>query len=86
MQRAAHSPAAPAYLCCCSIRVSLTCSATADPGPLNRAEYIKYIAAFFNKEAQANVLFNQTVARYEAIKAAAAKAAAGEPPPCCART
>lgn len=60
-------------------------SAADDPGPLNRAEYIKYMAAFFNKESLANTLFNQTVARYEAIKAAAAKAAAGEPPSCCHR-
>jgi hypothetical protein len=27
----------------------LVCSATSDPGALNRAEYIKYIATFFNK-------------------------------------
>jgi len=31
---------------------------TADPGPLNRAEWVKFIAAFFNKEIDANSLYN----------------------------
>lgn len=37
----------------------MDCSATADPGVLNRAEYIKYLAPFFNREAAANELYDQ---------------------------
>lgn len=33
-------------------------SVTADPGPLNRAEWVKFIAAFFNKEIDANSVYN----------------------------
>lgn len=32
-------------------------SVTADPGPLNRAEWVKFVAAFFNKELDANSVF-----------------------------
>jgi hypothetical protein len=31
---------------------------TADPGPLNRAEWVKFIAAFFNKEIDANSVYD----------------------------
>ncbi|HSN95282.1 MAG TPA: ABC transporter substrate-binding protein, partial [Anaerolineaceae bacterium] len=36
--------------------------------PLGRAEWGKFIAAFYDKEAEASLLFDQMVLRYEAIK------------------
>ena len=55
--------------------------ATADPGPLNRAEWVKYAAAFFNKEVAANKIYDTVKASYGAIKAAtaAARKRAGAP-------
>lgn len=38
----------------------LACSAVADPGVLNRAEWIKFVATFYNKEDIANDLFATT--------------------------
>jgi iron complex transport system substrate-binding protein len=46
-----------------------------DTSPLGRAEWGKFIAAFFNKEAQAEKVFDETAQKYEALKALAAKAA-----------
>ncbi len=40
--------------------------------PLDRAEWGKFIALFFNQEATAEALFAETVARYDALKAQAA--------------
>ncbi|PNW86303.1 hypothetical protein CHLRE_02g081050v5 [Chlamydomonas reinhardtii] len=51
---------------------AITFTATADPGPLNRAEYIKYVATFFNREAAANTAFNAIVSAYNANKQLAA--------------
>ncbi|GBF99797.1 hypothetical protein Rsub_12237 [Raphidocelis subcapitata] len=45
--------------------------ATADPGPLNRAEWVKYVAAFFNKEVQANALYAEIKDAYDRLKALA---------------
>lgn len=45
-----------------------------DTSPLGRAEWGKFIAAFFNKEAQAEKIFDETAQKYEALKALAAKA------------
>ena len=42
--------------------------ATADPGPLNRAEWVKYVAAFFNKEIDANSLFGNVKSAYTSLK------------------
>lgn len=42
-----------------------------DPGPLNRAEWIKYLGLFFNKESEASDLFDAIVKEYDATKAAA---------------
>ncbi|MDP2385626.1 MAG: ABC transporter substrate-binding protein [Bacteroidota bacterium] len=42
--------------------------------PLGRAEWIKFIACFFEKERAADSLFSQTEANYIALKAEAAKA------------
>jgi ABC-type Fe3+-hydroxamate transport system substrate-binding protein len=54
------------------------CSATADPGTLARAEWIKFVAPFFNKELEANQIFANISAAYNATKeAAAAEVAAG---------
>jgi iron complex transport system substrate-binding protein len=36
--------------------------------PLGRAEWLKFTATFFNREAEANRLFDQTVARYEQLR------------------
>eukprot|EP00899_Mesostigma_viride_P005666 jgi/Mesvir1/150/Mv13514-RA.1 len=38
--------------------------ATTDPGALKRAEWIKYLSLFFNKEAEANAYFADINARY----------------------
>jgi len=40
-----------------------------DTSPLGRAEWGKFIAAFFNKEAAAESLFNEKVTRYNELKA-----------------
>ena len=40
--------------------------------PLGRAEWGKFIAVFYNQEAIANQLFDQTVANYDQLKAAVA--------------
>jgi iron complex transport system substrate-binding protein len=48
-----------------------------ETSPLGRAEWGKFIALFFNKEATAESTFANTVARYEDLKA---KAAAAEKP------
>lgn len=40
-------------------------SGAADPGPLHRAEWIKFVAAFFNLEGLANQLFDVTKEAYE---------------------
>lgn len=41
------------------------CSATADPGPLQRAEWIKFLAPFFNKEVEANKVFDNIKLAYD---------------------
>lgn len=46
-----------------------------DTSPLGRAEWGKFIAAFFNKEAVAEAEFSETAQKYEALKALAANAA-----------
>ena len=40
-----------------------------EPTPLGRAEWIKYLALFFNREAQANDIFADRAARYAALRA-----------------
>lgn len=49
-------------------------SAVLDPGPLHRAEWLKYMALFFNAEAEANRLFNETRDEYETYQDIAASA------------
>jgi len=48
----------------------------ADDTPLGRAEWIKFIATFFNEEDRANLIFSREKAAYDATKALAASAAA----------
>lgn len=44
---------------------------------LNRAEWVKFVAVFFNKEVEANKLFNDIVTNYQQLNASARAAAAG---------
>merc|ERR1719272_1081329 len=48
-----------------------------DPGALARAEWIKFVAAFFNLEPHANRVFNNIKAEFEQTKALTAAAVAG---------
>eukprot|EP00884_Botryococcus_braunii_P017095 jgi/Botrbrau1/4069/Bobra.152_3s0025.2 len=48
---------------------SISFDASSDPGALNRAEWIKFLALFFNKDNQTN--FAQVNASYHALKAPA---------------
>ncbi|KAI8471552.1 MAG: hypothetical protein J3K34DRAFT_231734 [Monoraphidium minutum] len=41
---------------------------TADPGPLNRAEWVKFVAAFFNKEVDANAAFDSIKGTYNTLR------------------
>lgn len=43
-----------------------------EPTPLGRAEWIKYVALFFNLEGRANQLFGERAARYAELRALAA--------------
>lgn len=55
---------------------SIAVTAYADPGVLNRAEWVKFVAVFFNKEVEANRLFSTISTDYNRLKAAATEAAA----------
>ena len=52
-------------------------AATSDPSALGRAEWIKYVAAFFNLEPQANRVFAEIKAEVEKSQALTAAAVAG---------
>jgi iron complex transport system substrate-binding protein len=47
---------------------SVIIGAILDPGPLHRAEWIKFVAAFVGKEAEASQIFENHRARYECLK------------------
>jgi hypothetical protein len=47
------------------------CSAYADPGALNRAEWVKFVAVFFNKEVEANKLFSTISTDYQKLNTSA---------------
>jgi hypothetical protein len=49
-------------------------AASIDPGTLNRAEWLKFISYFFNKEAAAAEIYNGIYNRYNALKSIAARA------------
>ena len=48
--------------------------------PLGRAEWLKFTALFYNREAQANALYQDIAAQYEAVKARAAAVATEDSP------
>lgn len=48
-----------------SIQRAICLHTMSDTGPLNRAEWIKFVSLFFNKEAEANELFANISAEYE---------------------
>ena len=60
-----------------SLSIDVDFAATSDPGVLARAEWIKYIAAFFNLEPHANRVFAEIKAEFETVKARTADAVAG---------
>lgn len=60
---------------------SIAVTAYADPGALNRAEWIKFVAVFFNKEVEANRIFNKVNTDYQALNTSARAAAAAATPP-----
>jgi hypothetical protein len=45
----------------------VTVSASADETPLARAEWIKYVALFFNKEGEANKYFQKLATQYQCV-------------------
>jgi hypothetical protein len=51
-------------------------STARDDTPLGRAEWIKFLATFFNEEDRANLVFSREKWAYDATKALAASAAA----------
>lgn len=57
------------------------CSAYADPGALNRAEWVKFVAVFFNKEVEANKLFSTITTDYQKLNTSARAAAAAATTP-----
>lgn len=58
---------------------SFAVSASQDPGVLNRAEWVKFVALFFNQERAASDIFAALKAEYEATKASATSNAATKP-------
>lgn len=50
--------------------------ATIDPGLLNRAEWVKFLALFFNAEARANELFRGDEAGVQSVTGASANLSA----------
>ena len=55
------------------------CSATSDEGPLNRAEWVKFVSTFFNMEIEANRLFDSVAKSYNDTKAAATQGGRAQP-------
>lgn len=58
---------------------SFAVSAAEDPGVLNRAEWVKFVALFFNQERAASDIFAAIKAEYEATKAAATSSTSKKP-------
>jgi hypothetical protein len=54
------------------VSCSLLGRATSDPGALNRAEWVKFVAPFFNKELEANKVFEDIKTGYTKTKSQAA--------------
>lgn len=55
---------------------SIAITSFADPGVLNRAEWVKFVAVFFNKEVEAERLFSSIRSDYQKLNSSA-RAAAG---------
>lgn len=55
----------------CSSANSISFKTTDEVGNLHQAEYIKVMAAFFNKEEEANRIFEAKVTAYQALKVSA---------------
>ncbi|KAF5833722.1 hypothetical protein DUNSADRAFT_9920 [Dunaliella salina] len=53
---------------------TISFTASRDHGALERAEWLKFVAAFFNKEDNANIMFEQLVRNYNQYKLRAAEA------------
>ena len=66
--------AGSSYNCNCDKDVEFT--SPSDVTPLGRAEWIKYLATFFNEEDRANLVFSREKAAYDATKQIATDAAA----------
>ena len=60
----------------CSCDKDVLFDGPSDDTPLGRAEWIKFIATFFNEEDRANLIFSREKAAYDATKALATSAAA----------
>lgn len=60
--------------------IDVAFDASSDPGMLHRAEWLKFVSAFFNKEPEANRVFEGITERYTATQSAATAARlAGSP-------
>ena len=53
----------------CNCDKDVEFSSPSDDTPLGRAEWIKYLATFFNEEDRANLVFSREKAAYDATKA-----------------
>jgi hypothetical protein len=60
----------------CNCDKDVVFDASGDDTPLGRAEWIKFLATFFNEEDRANLVFSREKSAYDATKALAAAAAA----------
>ena len=60
----------------CNCDKDVVFDARGDDTPLGRAEWIKFLATFFNEEDRANLVFSREKAAYDATKALATAAAA----------
>ena len=54
--------------------IDVAFDASSDPGMLHRAEWLKFVSAFFNKEPEANRVFDGIQQRYQATQSAATAA------------
>eukprot|EP01064_Diplonema_japonicum_P009395 TRINITY_DN1688_c8_g1_i1.p1 TRINITY_DN1688_c8_g1~~TRINITY_DN1688_c8_g1_i1.p1 ORF type:complete len:899 (+),score=278.83 TRINITY_DN1688_c8_g1_i1:51-2699(+) len=58
-----------------SLPTSVAITASADEGPLNRAEWLRFYAAFFNREAEAATVFGSIREKYLCVTQKGAQAA-----------
>ena len=60
---------------------AISFSASADPGPLHRSEWLQFLGLFWNKEAEAEAAFSEIATRYSCTKAAVAASVPAEARP-----